>query len=136
MQINPYIMFKGNCAEAFKFYADALGGKIDMMMAFEDAPADAPIPPDWRKKIMHAAMSVGGGVLMGTDAADDRYKKPQGFTVSLVVTTPDEAERAFAALSKGGTVGMALQQTFFATRFGTVTDRFDIPWMVNCPAQV
>ena len=132
MQVNPYLNFNGDCEAAFKFYAEALGGKIDMMMTFADAPSDAGVPADWRKKIMHISMNLAGAALMGSDAPDDRYQKPQGFHVSLQTTEPGEAERAFAALSKGGAVRMPLQQTFFATRFGMVTDQFGIPWMINC----
>ena len=132
MQVNPYLNFNGNCEAAFKFYAEALGGKIDTMMRFADAPSDAAVPAGWREKIMHISMNLAGTRLMGSDAPDERYQKPQGMTVSLQTTDPKDAERVFAALSKGGAVRMPLQQTFFAARFGMVTDRFGIPWMVNC----
>ena len=136
MQVNPYLTFNGNCEAAFQFYAESLGGKIDAMMPHEGTPAEAHIPADWRKKIIHASMSVGGTVLMGSDTPADRYEKPQGFSVSLQVAKPDEAERAFQALSKDGIVRMPLQQTFFAARFGMLVDRFGVPWMINCaPAE-
>jgi len=132
MQVNPYLNFNGNCEAAFKFYAEALGGKIDMMSTFADAPSGMGVSADWRNKIMHISMTLAGTRLMGSDAPDERYQKPQGMTVSLQMTEPKDAERVFAALSKGGAVRMPLQQTFFATRFGMVTDQFGIPWMVNC----
>jgi PhnB protein len=77
-------------------------------------------------------MTVGGTVLMGSDAPDDRHQKPQGFSVSLQTKTPEEAERAFQALSTGGSVRMPIQETFFATRFGMLVDQFGVPWMINC----
>jgi PhnB protein len=66
------------------------------------------------------------------DAPDDRYQKPQGFSVSLQTKTPEEAERAFQALARGGSVRMPIQETFFATRFGMLVDQFGVPWMINC----
>ena len=81
---------------------------------------------------MHARLVVGDRVLMGSDVPPDHHDKPQGFSVSLGIDTPAEAERIFRALAEGGTVQMPLQETFWALRFGTLVDRFGIPWMVNC----
>jgi PhnB protein len=132
MQVNAYLSFNGNCEAAFKFYAESLGGKIDALVPHEGTPAEAHVPAEWSKKILHASMTVGGTVLMGSDAPDDRYQKPQGFSVSLQTKTPEEAERAFQALSIGGSVRMPIQETFFATRFGMLVDQFGVPWMINC----
>jgi PhnB protein len=77
-------------------------------------------------------MTVGDRVLMGSDAPPQYYQKPQGFSVSLSVTDPADAERKFNALAQNGTVQMPLQQTFWAVRFGALVDQFGIPWMINC----
>ena len=132
MQVNTYLNFNGNCEAAFRFYAESLGGKINAMVLHEGTPAGAHVPAEWGKKLLHATMTVGGTVLMGSDAPDDRYQKPQGFSVSLQTKTPEEAERAFQALSTGGSVRMPIQETFFATRFGMLVDQFGVPWMINC----
>jgi PhnB protein len=71
---------------------------------------------------------------MGSDAPPDRYEKPSGFSLSLGVKDPLEAERLFNELAQSGTIQMPLQQTFWAVRFGMLVDRFGIPWMVNCEA--
>jgi PhnB protein len=132
MKMNPYLTFDGQCEEAFKFYADVLGGKIDAIMPFKGTPAEEHMPPESRDKVMHASMTFGGGVLMGTDAPP-AYRKPiQGMSVSLQLTDPQEAERLFTALAEGGTVTMPMEETFWALRFGAVTDRFGTPWMINC----
>lgn len=81
---------------------------------------------------MHAHLKVGDTHVMASDAPPGRYSKPQGFDVSLATQTTEEAERAFAALSQKGNVTMPMAETFFARRFGSVTDRFGIPWMVIC----
>ena len=83
---------------------------------------------------MHASLSVGDEVLMGSDAPPDRFEASKGISVSLNVKTPAEAERVFAALSDQGQVQMPLQQTFWAARFGMLVDQFGVPWMVNCEA--
>jgi PhnB protein len=131
-QINPYLVFDGRCEEAFRFYEKTLGGKIEMIMPHEGTPAEAHVPKEWLKKIMHVSMSVGSATLMGSDSPPDRYKQPSGFSVSLQIPDAAEGERVFAALSEGGTVSMPFQPTFWAKRFGMCTDRFGIPWMVNC----
>jgi PhnB protein len=132
MRLNPYLTFNGNCAAAFKFYERCLGGKIEMMMSHGDSPAAAQTPPGWRDKIMHARLTVGDLVVMGSDAPPEMYEEPRGFSVSLSVEKPEDAERIFKTLAENGSVKMPLQQTFWAVRFGTVTDQFGIPWMVNC----
>ncbi|MGH8850311.1 MAG: VOC family protein [Casimicrobiaceae bacterium] len=130
--INPYLMFDGRCEEAFKFYADCLRGKIEVMMPHAGTPAEEHVAPGWRDKIMHARIAVGGDVLMGSDSPPEHYRPPQGFSVSLQVKEPAEAERIFHALAQKGTVQMPLDKTFWARRFGMLVDRFGIPWMVNC----
>jgi len=132
MELNPYLNFNGNCEAAFKFYEKCLGGKIQMMMTHGQSPMADQTPPDWRGKIMHVRMTVGDRVLMGSDAPPQYYQKPQGFSVSLSVTDPADAERKFNALAQNGTVQMPLQETFWALRFGSLVDQFGIPWMINC----
>ena len=133
MQANIYLMFKGNCEEAFNYYAKVTGGTVEMMMRHKGSPAEAHTPPEWLDKIMHARLKIGDTVIMASDAPPGRQSKETGgFRVSLGVDTPAEAERIFNALADGGATGMAMAETFFAVRFGMVTDRFGTPWMVIC----
>ena len=85
-----------------------------------------------RNKITHARLLVGGTALMGSDATPDRYEPMKGFTVTLGVDDPQEAERIFHSLSENATVQMPIQKTFWAARFGMLVDRFGTPWMINC----
>ena len=135
MQFVPYVFFDGNCREAFEFYARHLGGKIEAMLTHEGAPAGCQVPPDFSGKIMHGLIRVGDGALMASDCPSDMYCRPQGFSVNFQTTTPEEAERAFAALAEQGEVKMPIGPTFWATRFGMCVDRFGIPWMINCYAE-
>jgi PhnB protein len=134
-QLVPYLLFDGNCQEAFEFYAKNLGGKIEAMLPHTGTPAESQAPPEWGAKILHAMMKVGDGVLMASDCPPNRYAKPQGFSVSYQTTTPEDAERVFAALAEGGSVQMPIGPTFWASRFGMCVDRFGIPWMINCYAE-
>jgi PhnB protein len=132
MQINTYLLFTGQCEEAFQFYEKLLGGKIESMMPHAGSPAESQVPAEWRDKILHARMTVGGQVLMASDAPPGRQSKPQGFSVNIGLSDPAQAERIFKGLADGGTVIMPLAETFWAYRFGMLVDRFGIPWMVNC----
>jgi len=135
MKLNTYLHFNGQCEAAFKFYADALGGKIQGMMRFGDSPMAKNVSPDWHNKIIHTTMTVGGIDLMGSDAPPDHFAKPQGFSVTINISDPAEAERIYKTLSPGGNIQMPLQETFWAVRFGQFTDKFGIPWMINCGKQ-
>src|SRR5260370_1352837 len=84
MQVNPYLYYSGNCEAALKYYEKALGAKIEMMMTHESAPAEMPTPPEWKKKIMHARATIGGAVIMASDAPPGHFQKPQGSSVCLL----------------------------------------------------
>lgn len=132
MKVNPYLLFNGNCEEAFKFYEKALGAKIGTMMTHKGTPAEAQSPPEWQHKILHATLTIGDQLLMASDAPPQHYEKPQGFSVCLDISDVAEAERVFNALAAGAVVKMPFAQTFWALRFGMLADRFGIPWMINC----
>src|SRR4030095_962957 len=132
MQLNPYLTFNGQCEEAFKFYEKCLSGKIVVMVPHTGTPAAEHVPAEWRNKILHARLTVGDQVLMGSDAPPERYEASKGFSVTLGVNDPAEAERLFKALAEKGTGQMPLEQTFWALCVGMLVDRFGIPWMINC----
>jgi PhnB protein len=131
MQFNSYLLFNGDCEEALTTYAKIFGGKIEAMLTHEGTPASCQVPPEWQKKILHARINIGNAVLMASDAPPGRYLKPQGFSVNIGLTDIKEAERIFTALSESAAITMPLGETFWAHRFGMLTDRFGIPWMVN-----
>ena len=132
MHLNPYLYFNGNCEEAFKFYEKALDGKIEAMMTHAGTPAESQTPPEWRNKILHARLSVNGAILMASDAPPGRFSPQQGFSVSISLKDPQKGEQVFNALAEGGKIGMPYQKTFWSPGFGMLTDKFGIPWMVNC----
>jgi PhnB protein len=131
MKVNAYLNFNGDCAAALEFYQKHLGASVDSIFRGKDAPASAQMGAEWDDKIIHARFTIGNDVLMASDCPSEYYAKPQGTTISLHVESQAEAERIFGALAEGGTVIMPLEQTFWATRFGMVTDQFGTPWMIN-----
>ena len=132
MRLNAHLNFSGHCEEAFRLYQRILGGTISIMMPYGESPIANQVGPEWQKKIMHVSLETSDQVLMGADAPPDRYQKPQGFAVAVNVADAADAQRMFQALAEGGIVQMPLQETFWATRFGMLVDRYGIPWMVNC----
>jgi PhnB protein len=130
MDLSPYLSFNGQCAAAFTFYEQCLGGKIVMMLTHGESPMKDHVPADWQDKVMHATLAVGNKVLMGMDAPPTHYAVPQGIFVSITVAAA-EAERVFKALAESGKVTMPFQQTFWSAGFGMAVDRFGIPWMVS-----
>lgn len=132
MQLNPYLTFNGRCEQAFRFYETCLGGKIQIMMTYGDAPQGESTPPAWRNKILHTTLQLGDRVLQGVDVLPEHYQKPQGFSLSLNINSAEEAEGIFKALAGDGTAQLPLQETFWALRFGMLVDKFGTPWMINC----
>jgi PhnB protein len=132
MKLHAYVTFKGECEAAFQFYEKVLGGKIEAVFKFAGTPMADQAPSGWADKVMHASITVAGTVLMGSDAPPGQYEAPTGTSLSLNTTDVAESERVFAQLAEGGSVTLPLQETFWAARFGMVTDKFGIPWMINC----
>ena len=106
------------------------------MFTHAGTPAAEQVPPEWLNKIMHVTLKAGDTILMGSDAPPDHFKTPQGFSVNIAVEQVADAERIFHALAENGTVGMPIQKTFWAERWGMLTDQYGIPWMVNCEGKV
>jgi PhnB protein len=132
MQASIHLAFGGQCEAAFQFYERVLGGKIVNILAYGDSPMAEQVPPEWRAKIVHGTIAVGGTALAGTDILPEQYVKPQGFYVLLSVDDAMDAERIFSALAENGAVHMAIQQTFWSSRFGVLTDQFGVPWEISC----
>jgi len=132
MKINAYLNFKGNCEAALKFYEKCLGVKVVFKLTYGETPAAKETPKELHNQIIHARFAVGDNVLMASDCPPDRYDEPKGITISISIEKPEEADRIFAALSEKGTICMPIQETFWAKRFGMLTDQFGIPWMINC----
>ncbi len=137
MIVQPYLFFDGCCEEAVEFYRHALGAEIEMVLRYKDSPEPPPpgmVPAGMEDKVMHASFRIDDSVVMASDDCSQTQTAFQGFSLSLGVADGNEADRRFAALADGGKVTMPLAETFFSPRFGMVTDRFGVSWMVIAAA--
>lgn len=128
MKMNTYVNFAGNCAEAFRYYEKHLGAKVGMVMTHRQSPEPTGIDPDWGDAVLHGRISIGGTELMAADVP--KAEPMRSAYLTLGMDSDSEAERVFTALSDGGRVLMPMQETFFASRFGQVRDRFGLNWMI------
>ena len=128
MKMNTYVNFAGNCAEAFRYYEKHLEARTGMMMTHEQLPVPGRLGPEWKNKVLHARIEIAGTELAAADIPNAEPMRSAYLTLS--VDSDQEAERIFGALSNGGRVLMPMEETFFASRFGQVRDRFGINWMI------
>jgi PhnB protein len=132
MQASLHLTFNGQCEAAFTFYEQMLGGKLGPMLRYGDSPAASDVPSEWRDKIVHGSITVGGVTLAGADVRPEQYKKPQGFFVLLNIADVTEATRMFESLAQNGVIHMPMQKTFWSPGFGVVVDSFGVPWEISC----
>ena len=136
MHIEPYLFFEGRCAEAVEFYRDALGAEVTMLMRYKDSPEPAPpgkLPPGSEDKVMHASLRIGDTTVMASDGFSSGRPSFQGFSLSITVPDEARADKMFAALADRGQVQMPMGKTFWSPRFGMLTDRFGVGWMIGVP---
>ena len=130
MKLYTQLNFGGNCEEAFRYYERHLGGKIATLMRVRDLPEGGEAPAGSPDAVIHVSMDVAGVELIGNDVPPDRFQPVRSSYLYLAVDSAGEAERIFTALSEGGRVTMPLEETFFATRFGQLRDRFGVLWTI------
>ena len=129
MKVNTYLNYGGNCGEAFRFYEKELGGKINMLMTHGQSPVPG-AGPEMKDAVLYASITIAGTNIMGSDVSPDRFQPMRSVYLCLGVESDAEAERIYALLSEGGQVFMPIQETFFATRFAQLRDRFGTSWMI------
>jgi PhnB protein len=130
MKLHTLLNYGGNCAEAFHFYEKHLGGRIEFMATFAEMPNAETAPPGMENAILHASIELGETRLMANDVPKERFQPMRSAYLALSVENDGEAERIYNLLSEGGEIFMPMQETFFATRFSMLRDRFGTSWMV------
>ncbi len=132
-QLNAYISFDGNCAEAMQFYETVLDGKLEAMMKNSQSPMAGQLPPGSADLVMHARLVLDDGVLMAGDAmpGGSAYEGMKGFSLTLTYPDATQARDVFAKLSEGGKVTMPMEASFWADAFGMLVDRYGTPWIIN-----
>jgi len=130
MHVQPYLNFDGRCDEALEFYKKALGAKVGMLMRFKDAPEKSMITPGSENKVMHSQVQVGDTTVLMSDGRCTGEANFHGIALALSVDSEAEADKIFAGLADGGQVQMPLGKTFFSPRFGMLSDKFGVRWMI------
>ncbi len=130
MELCTHLNFGGNCEEAFRFYENHLGGKITTMMKRSQLPAEYEVPPGLENAVVHARLELAGGELIGNDVPPEYFQPIRSSYVYLALDSTEAAEQAWAVLAEGGQIGMSIAETFFATRFGQLRDRFGVLWTI------
>ena len=123
------MFFNGRCDEAIDFYRIAVGAEVLMLMRFKDSPQ--PTSPGLEENVMHASLRIGDTTVHVSDGRGSGQLNFQGFALSLTAPEDAEVERLFAAMGDGGQVQMPLTKTFFTSKFGMVTDRFGVLWIIH-----
>jgi PhnB protein len=130
MKLYTHLNFGGNCEEAFRFYEKYLGGKITMMMRKSELPGQYKIEPGTENAVVHARMSIAGVELIGNDVPKNHFKPVRSSYLFLALDSSEDADRVYAVLAEGGEIGMPIAETFFASRFGQLRDRFGTLWTI------
>jgi len=134
-KMNPYLNFKDSCEEAFEFYRSVFGGEFMMLMRMGDTDMGMPVPDEAKNLIMHVSLPIGDNILMGSDAPDGLCPTPltagNNFSVSISAESREDADRIYNGLSADGTSAMPMQEMFWGSYWGMLTDKFGINWMVE-----
>lgn len=133
LQPIPYLFFDGTCAAAMDFYAEVFGGKVVSVMTYGEMPGDMPCPDEAKNRVMNAMLELPGGALIyASDSFPGRASGPvSGFMIALNYPTTDEGEKVFDRLADGGEVVMPYSPSFWAEKFGMLTDKYGIEWAIN-----
>lgn len=137
MSFHPYLFFSnGECAEAFGRYQQIFGGELQMMRNADAPDGVDPMPGSSPDLVMHAAIKIRDGLLMGSDDPTGDGGPKVGVAVTYTALDEEEARRVFEALADGGQVFMAFEPTFFSKGFGSCMDRWGVNWMVDTQGDV
>ena len=135
MKLDTYLKFDGNCRQAFEFYRQSFGGEFATIQTFGEAPAEVVVPERYRGHLMHVSLPIGPGVLMGSDSVEG-FGPPtvfgNNFSITVHTESREEADDIFGRLSEGGSVTMPMQDMFWGSYFGSLTDRFGVNWQIHC----
>ena len=132
MDFQPYLFFSGNCEEALNFYKKLFDGEVASIMRNKDAPSEGERDPAQGEKIMHSRFNSKTVNFMASDSRPGTKYGESRISLSLEISDPNAAQAVFDGLAAGGTVEMPFSDTFWGAKFGMLTDKFGIDWMVNC----
>jgi len=134
IELEPYLLFSGNCEEALKFYQSIFGGEITSVSRYKEMPHEhaSEFPAEYADKIMHANFKSPSFSFMASDSRPGKQYGEGPISLSLGLHDVDLAQKLFDGLAQGGNVEMPMADTFWGAKFGMLTDKFGIDWMINC----
>lgn len=137
-KINFYLLFNGNCEEAFNFYKSAFGIDftfIGQIWGYSSAEWVPPISEDEKNKIENICLPIAEEtVLMGADVCGYMAQNTvfgNNFSLYIEADSRGEADRLFAGLSTEGRVTMPMSEAHWGDYFGMFTDKFGVNWLIN-----
>ncbi len=132
MKLHPYLMFAGTCEDALNFYKDIFDAEEKGIMRYSEMPpGHMEVTKDMENFIMHATIEFHGITMMLCDNLMPNYKAGNDCYLSLSIDDLEEATSIFNSLADGGNIGMPLDDTFWGGKFGMLTDKFGVGWMVS-----
>lgn len=129
-QLDIYVNYPGHCEEAFRFYEQHIGGRLLFLQRHSELPSNRTLPENWQNAVLHARLAIGSTVLMGADVPQAQPMRSAYLTLRFKAAA--EAERVYTVLSEGGEVFMQMEETFYASRFAMLRDKFGTSWMLLC----
>jgi PhnB protein len=130
MNVQPYLFFDGKCDEALAFYKTAIGAEPKMVLRFKEAPDQSMVTPGTENKVMHAQIQLGDAIVMMSDGRCSGSTNFKGFALAITLASEAETDKTFNALAAGGQVTMPMAKIFFSPRFGMLSDKFGVGWMI------
>jgi PhnB protein len=133
MNVSPYLSFEGRCDEAIAFYKTAVGAEVTSLMRFKEMPGGCPEggpSAQHADKVMHSELKIGDSLILASDGRVTGKPQFAGISLTIDANSDAQAQKLFTALSAGGNVTMPIAETFFASQFGMVSDKFGVAWVV------
>lgn len=128
--IHSYLTFNGNCREAMTFYNQCLGGELSLQTV-GDSPMAGKLPQQMKNSILHATLTNGNLVLMGSDMANNELLRGNSVSLMLNCSSEQEIIKCYNSLSEGGEMTNPLEDTFWGAVFGNLTDKFGNHWILH-----
>jgi PhnB protein len=130
-QINSYLTFNGNCREAMTFYQKCLGGEL-RFQTIGESPLSKKMPKKMKDCILHSTLEKGNLIVMGSDmVSENGLVKGNNISLSLNCSSEEEIKKYYAKLSEDGTINYSLEDNFWGSIFGNLTDKFGNHWILN-----
>ncbi|QAA32617.1 VOC family protein [Clostridium manihotivorum] len=134
MAVNIYVNFNGNCREAVEYYSEVFGTEEPQIMTFGEGGTDPnfPMPEEAKNLVLHTRLNICGSTIMFSDTfPGSEFTQGNNISLTVVSNNMDDIKNYYNKLSEGGSVEMELQETFWSKCYGSLTDKYGIPWQLS-----